>query len=188
MKPLLIILLSLFSINVCADWTLDLAQSAISFDTTKKETVTETHYFSDFRATVKDNGHAKLIINTASVNTNIDIRDQRLRDLFFKVAKFPEAKITLTVPTHYLAANANSASFNTKATIELVGMTYEQDVSLKVHYMKNNMVKVTSVHPVILNVASFNLTEGLNTLKDLAGLSSISFDVPVSVALTFTQS
>ena len=188
MRLLLITCLSLFSFNVFADWTLDLTQSSINFDTTKKETVTETHSFSDFNATVQDNGLAKLSINTASVDTNIGIRDQRLRDLFFKTTEFPNALVTLSVPTKHLKQTTKNVTLTTKAEIELVGMMIEQDVSLEIHYMKDNTVKVTSTEPVVLNVESFKLTEGLNTLKNLAGLSSISFEVPVSFSLTFKKS
>jgi hypothetical protein len=45
---------------------------------------------------------------------------------------------------------------------------------------------VVSAQPVILNVTDYQLGKGVEQLKELAGLPSISYAVPVSFYLTLT--
>lgn len=42
---------------------------------------------------------------------------------------------------------------------------------------------VTSAQPVIINATDYGLTDGINKLRDLAGLPSISYAVPVTFTL-----
>lgn len=46
---------------------------------------------------------------------------------------------------------------------------------------------VSSFQPIIINANEFGLVAGVDKLRDIAGLSSISQAVPVSFVLTLTQ-
>jgi polyisoprenoid-binding protein YceI len=189
MRFLLLTCFSLLSLNVFADWTLDSQKSELTFNTTKNAAVTETHHFNDFSGSIKPDGTAQLTINTATVQTNIDKRDQRLRDLFFKVANFPESNIGLSIPKDFLTAQkvGTQKVLETNAQISLVGKTVNKAVTLNVTYIAKDQVEVSSGMAVVLDVKEFGLLAGLNKLKNLAGLKSIDETVPVSFKLIFTK-
>ena len=48
-------------------------------------------------------------------------------------------------------------------------------------------VLAESGQPILVNAADLELTEGIATLQQIAGLDSISPTVPVSFTLTFTR-
>ena len=189
MRFISLICFSLLSLNAFADWTLDSQKSELTFNTTKNAAVTETHHFSDFNGSIKPDGTAQLTINTATVQTNIDKRDQRLRDLFFKVANFPESNIRLSIPKDILTAQkvGTQKVLETNAQISLVGKTVNKPVTLNVTYIAKDQVEVSSGMAVVLDVKEFGLLAGLNKLKNLAGLKSIDETVPVSFKLIFTK-
>ena len=83
-----------------ADWQLVSEASELSFVSVKAAHLAEQHHFKTVTGTVSDDGEAHLIVDLASVHTGIDIRDQRMRDMFFKVAEFPTADFysSLTLP------------------------------------------------------------------------------------------
>ncbi|MGB5604289.1 MAG: YceI family protein, partial [Gammaproteobacteria bacterium] len=50
-----------------------------------------------------------------------------------------------------------------------------------------NKLLVASRKPVVLQVADYELSEGVEKLREVAGLDSISKAVPVSFVLTFDK-
>src|SRR5690606_31654272 len=78
-----------------AEWTLDNEASAFYYVTSKAGAVSELNSFGNLSGTIADDGSATLSIDLASVNTAIEIRDQRMRDIVFKVGEFPRAEVAL---------------------------------------------------------------------------------------------
>jgi len=74
-----------------ADWTLDNAGSQLSFVTVKAQDVAEVHTFSELSGAVGADGRARVLIQLASVDTLIPIRDERMRDVLFNTELFPTA-------------------------------------------------------------------------------------------------
>ncbi|OQX14641.1 MAG: hypothetical protein BWK73_09005 [Thiothrix lacustris] len=48
-------------------------------------------------------------------------------------------------------------------------------------------MQVTTVAPIVLNAADFDLAAGLTALREIAGLTSISNAVPVTFFLSFVK-
>ena len=69
-----------------ADWTLDNAGSRLSFVSIKATNVAEVHTFDALSGSVGGDGHARVVIQLASVNTLIPIRDERMREMLFQTA------------------------------------------------------------------------------------------------------
>lgn len=53
--------------------------------------------------------------------------------------------------------------------------------------ISDNKLMVSSFQPIIINANEFGLVAGVEKLRDIAGLSSISQAVPVSFVLTLMQ-
>ena len=75
-------------------WDLSVEPSSIQFGSVKYEKgqeVIETHSFSSFQSTIEPGGDATITVQLDSVDTQNDLRNVRMRFLFFETFKFPEA-------------------------------------------------------------------------------------------------
>lgn len=81
MKKIIFFSLLVLSQSVLADWMLDKDQSVLNFITTKNASKTEVQSFDIMQGSIKQS-LATLTVDLSSVDTGIDIRDERLRELF----------------------------------------------------------------------------------------------------------
>ncbi len=170
-----------------ASWTLSPAESRLNFMSIKKTNVIEMHQFKKFQGVVDDNGKFTLTIDLASVDTNNEIRDGRMKEFLFDIAKFATATITGQLDMTELDAITEGA--NTEITIDaqldLHGQSQTVALDLVITRLVGAKMSVASLQPVILKVGDFGLVAGVEKLKELASLPSISQSVPVSFFLTF---
>lgn len=182
-------LLSLFLITAAANaasWQIDNAQSQLSFVSVKKSTIAEVHHFEWISGSLSASGEFALEIDLTSVNTGIEIRDSRMKEFFFETGAYPTADLKATVDPAIFSELATGASkpISVDASLDLHGQQQPLSLNLVVTRISDQELLVVSAQPVILNVADFNLVKGLEKLRDLAGLPSISQAVPVSFYLT----
>jgi len=74
-------------------WALDAGASTITIESEHSSSVVETHTFRAARGIIDVSGAVVLKVRLASLDTEHDLRDVRLRFLFFETFKFPEATI-----------------------------------------------------------------------------------------------
>lgn len=189
MRMLLTTLLVLASHNTLADWTLDPARSELSFVATKNAHVADNHYFHDLRGFITDKGKARLTVKTASVETNIDIRDKRMRSILFNVDAYPEASIRLMIRSSLAKPKPAGTSKTTDISgmLEMVGVKQLVSSRVTIYHMADGSMVVDSTEPVLVDTEDFGLLPAINKLRDMAGLNSISIKVPVSFRLVFTR-
>lgn len=170
-----------------ADWQLDASASSVSFVSIKNETIAETHYFRQLQGTVSAAGKAELHIDLASVDTGIEIRDQRMRELLFQVAEHPQATISVQLDAQQLSALRvdRPQAMRLPLQLEVHGNSAELQAELLVMIDSAGCLHVLSVQPVLVNASDFALVDGINALREVAGLGSIATVVPVSVHLQF---
>jgi len=170
-------------------WHLLPAQSHLGFISVKKGTMIETHHFGELSGMVGVDGTANITVTLDSVQTNIDIRDERMRTYLFETDKFPLAKINTKVDMAQFTAMPIDERINISQTItvNMHGKTTDFNASLIVTRIGVNKVAVDSQSPVVLDVEDFAMQGGLNKLRELASLSSISPEVPVSFSLVFER-
>jgi len=170
-------------------WTLDNEASELSYVTIKSGEIAEANSFEGLSGSVAADGTASVTIDLASVSTGIDIRDERMREVFFVVTDNPSATVTAQIdPAAFEAlAIGESAQTTLDATLSLKGI--EAPLSAEVTVTRAGADKVLAVSnaPVIIDASRFELIDGLGQLQELANLPSITPVVPVSFALTFTR-
>lgn len=168
------------------DWQVNNAQSKLSFVSTKKVNIAEVHSFGQLSGGLSAAGQFVLDIDLNSVNTNIDIRDSRMKEFLFDVIDFPAAQITAMIePELVNAMTVGQQELSAVAgKLELHGQTQALNFDVVVTKLADDTLFVVSATPVILNVADYQLVEGVEKLRELAGLPSISLAVPVSFYLT----
>jgi polyisoprenoid-binding protein YceI len=169
-----------------ANWQLDNDQSQLNFVSIKKGNVAEVHHFERLTGNLSENGTFTLDIDLESVNTNIEIRDQRMREFLFDVVDFPAASLTAQVEPALVAelASGMTRTATIDAELSLHGQKQSLTIDVLVTKLSDNTLMLVSAKPLVLNVSDFDLVQGVEKLRELAGLPSISHAVPVSFYLT----
>ncbi len=170
-----------------ADWTLDSDISSIQFITTKNSAVAEVHRFKKLSGSIDSSGAGKVEIALDSVDTLVAIRNERMRELLFQTATFPNAVIGTQVDLDILEQLPVGAEqvVATSLAVSLHGNEAELPAKLRVSALGNGRYVVTTAQPLLLRASDFDLADGIEQLRGIAGLDSISTAVPVTVYLVW---
>ncbi|QJR82791.1 YceI family protein [Alteromonas pelagimontana] len=188
MKQSLLALSACLALPASAAWHLDEDASRLHFMSTKNAQVTEIHSFKALSGELSDEGKLTVKVPLSSVDTAIDIRDTRLEEKVFEVAKFAEATFTADVPQDMLSLKAgDTIQGSVEGTMDLHGVKAPVTFDVIASKVNDNEMVVTTVTPTLISAESFKLKEGLETLQAIASLNSITFTVPVTFSVTFTQ-
>ena len=182
-----LLLLGLSSQPVFADWQLDADASSLNFISTKANTAAEVHRFNILEGSVDANGDATLTVDLASVDTAIEIRDQRMREQLFEVDRYPTATLATRVDMTKISqlAAGDSVTIYAQAQLSLHDTETSHTLVLEVLGLRKDRLLVISKRPVVVNAGQVGLLGGIEKLREIAGLTSISPAVPVTFALYF---
>ncbi len=188
-KTLLALALFAAAGNVSAQWALNNAASSIDFISVKNAAVAELNHFKKLQGTVSKNGEASVTIALASVETMIPIRNERLQSMLFEMQKFPQATVSTDVDLKRISNMKTGQSFVQPAQLALSLHGKEQTLKadLRIVKLRKNKLLVTTVRPVIVNADDFSLGKGIEALREVAQLLSISTAVPITASLVFEK-
>ena len=168
-------------------WTLNGPASSLHFVSVKKGAKMEVSSFAELSGTIDETGKAQFEVHLDSVDTNVDLRNVRLRFLLFETFNFPKAIVSAQLTEDMLGtlAQTEQAVVTLPFTLDLHGITkqYETDVALRLY--DKNEVLVTSLTPIVVELADFDLIEGRDKLQDtaevtIAPATSITFNLSFS--------
>ncbi len=170
-----------------AAWTLDNDSSQVSFVSVKAGDAGEVHRFTEISGELSSGGNASVTIQLASVDTLIPLRDERMREMLFQTNVFPTASLSTNIDMDALNAiePGNSMDMAANLTLDLHGQQLSLAAEMIVARLGDHRLMVSSRKPVIVNAASVDLVDGIEALREIANLPSISKAVPVSFVLTF---
>ena len=176
------------SVTAQANWYLDGESSRLSFITTQNANVANVHRFLVLHGKVDSKGLAQLRIEMDSVNSAVPLRDERMRDLLFDFKHVPEAQITAQLDLQPITALASGAQLelHLPVTVTLRGKQHVYEAELLATRLDERRFQVVTLEPLMLQAEDFGLQPELETLRKMAGLSAISFSVPVGAVLIFT--
>ena len=160
-------------------WTLS-DESRISLTSTKNGLVSETHSLAAIKGEVSAAGKVELALDLRAIETNIPIRNERMQTWLF--SDEPVAKLSANVEAA-LSAKETAFTIDQTLTLEANGNTVMLDVPLTVVREGNAAAKVAG--QLVIDVADFGYAPGIEKLREIAGLKSISTEVPVDVKLVF---
>ena len=188
-KTIALIAPLLFSTAVFADWKLNNKDSKLNYVSTKKSLIAETGHFNSLSGVVTNDGKFSLEIALDSVDSNIPIRNARMKEHLFDVKNYPYASVTglLDLEEINRLGAGESITLNQEFRLELHGKTETIVAPLRVVRLSAAQINVASLKPIIINTKLFDLEGGIGKLKELAGLDSISLAVPVTINLTFEK-
>ena len=134
-----------------------------------------------------DEGNVTVSIDLDSVDTAIQIRDERMREMLFETGEYPTATLVTTVDPQ--AVNALEPGASAEMTVEgqlmLHGATVSLTIEMTVARLSESRVMAVSQKPMIVNASQVGLLEGVERLRAVAGLPTISPAVPVTFVMTF---
>ena len=193
LRPIAILVCLCASFNassVLAQWNLDNDRSRLSFVTIKAGNIGEVHRFGSLSGTLSDTGALSVVVQLASVDTLIPIRDERMQQMLFETNLFPTATFSATLDM----AEVNDLPIGGSMVMDVTGQLTIRETSatvvprVMITRFGESGVVVNTLEPLILNADVLGLSEGVEKLREVAGLPSISSAVPTTFVLTLTRS
>jgi len=180
-------------LHAASSWAVDDKASEVTFVSVKSGDIAEVHSISQLSGSVvtSEQGEAEvnLKLHLASVDTGIAVRDERIREHLFETANFPTANVHghLRASDYLNLAVGDSLEQSLDLVLDLHGIRIPITVAVLVARLAEDRMMITSTRPLIVNAASLDLVQGIEKLRELAGLPSISNAVPVSLVLTLVR-
>jgi polyisoprenoid-binding protein YceI len=170
-----------------AEWTLDNDDSRLNFISIKAGNIAELHQFRSFSGSLDDKGNLLVDIDLTSVDTSIEVRDGRMREFLFETDTYPSAKLTAAIDMKAVddIDEGDSSVMTVDANLAIHGASLPLSIEVLVSRLEDDEMVVSSFKPVLVNAADIDLAAGVDKLRELAGLPSISLAVPVTFNLIF---
>lgn len=186
---LIVVTAMLGATSANAEWLLNNYRSEITFVSTKAIDIAEVHRFGDLAGRISDNGKAVVTIELKSVDTDVDIRDERMQSMLFETGKYPLATIRARFDKNMLENMMPGAisSREVEFELDLHGKEITVRTEVVISMLGESALTVVSRKPIIINAATFELSGGIEALRAIANLPSIGNAVPVSFALVFEK-
>ena len=177
------------STSAFASWELLNDESSLHYISIKDLNKGELNTFKELSGSVSDSGAVSLSVNLRSVDTKIPIRDERMQNELFEVEQFAAATISGNVDLAPIAQLAVGETYTDtlELTLSLHGVSKEVSSAVRITRLSAGRVLVSSLEPVIINADEYGLAQGIEKLRNLASLPTISWVVPVTYSLVFQE-
>jgi len=163
-------------------------EARIAFGSIKNDTNGEVHHFNKVNGTVSEAGDLKLTVDLTSLETNIDIRNERIAAHIFQEGK-ANAVITGEIDMEEVNSlkQGETTVVEIQATLAFAGFENDIDVEMLVARLSDDRVLVTTADFMMLSTEDLGIDEGVNILQKLASLSGITRVTPVAVRMVFEK-
>ncbi|AGA90666.1 hypothetical protein Thimo_1900 [Thioflavicoccus mobilis 8321] len=174
---------------VAAEWMLDPARSQLAFVSIKAEDTAEVNRFTEMSGSVDENGQVQVVLQLDSVETLIPIRNERIRKFLFETTDYKEAKLTAKIDGSFVEdmKPGDIETLVAEGILSLHGERQPMILRLQAAKVSGDTLMVASTEPLLVDAAKFGMTSGVEKLREIAGLESISTAVPVSFVVTFVD-
>ena len=172
-----------------AQWKLNENNSHLSFVSIKNNAVAEVNRFESLSGAVTVAGEATVNIALDSIETNIPIRNDRMKTMLFQTGIFTQASVStqLDIPVFRDLETGASISAELSLELNLHGIMGKVPARVRVTRAQKNTWLVNSIQPLIINAPGYQLAEGIEALRNIAGLQSITPVIPVTFILEFIE-
>ncbi|MGQ4275716.1 YceI family protein [Pseudidiomarina sp. E22-M8] len=170
------------------DWQLATDHSSLHFVSVKNDHIAETHRFTELKGELID-GELKITIPLSSLDTTIAIRNERMREHLFAASEYPVVTATAQVPTELYESDTASGTLPAVVplTVFIAGEAVELEAMVQVSKLSSDRMVATTSQPVLINTKQFGLVDGINQLREIAGLQRIDYVVPVTFSVQFDR-
>ncbi len=170
-------------------WTLNPDDSKLRYMSVKKGNKAETNSFVTLSGLITEGGKAQIRVLLDSVDTKVDLRNVRMRFLFFETFLHPEATITAQLDPSVLLDlhNTRRKLIDLDFTLSLHGVTVNKTAEVAIALINNDRVTVSATTPIALTLTDFNLDAGREKLQEAANVTIVPLGI-VSFDFVFDRS
>ena len=189
MKKLALVVAATLSFAAAADWSVNSQQSSLNFVSVKNDVVAETHSFKDLTGKLTEAGEFSVAIPAMSIDTIIPIRNERILEHVLAAKQYATINAKGKVDSKVFTGLKTGDSVVVDQALDLTLLTQTQSLTAKVKVTKvsDSQLVVTTVAPIMLDVNKFELNAGIEKLRELAGLKTISPMVPTTFSLVLVK-
>lgn len=168
-------------------WTLDGAASHLAYGSIKKDKIGEVNSFSGLKGTVDASGKADVTIDLTSLETNIDIRNERMLEHVFRGAGEAQLTAQLDMDEVKDLGVGDMAVVDVVGALSLLGVSTELDLEMVVVRLAKDRVMALTNNMVFVGTEELGVDAGIDKLMEIAKLPGITRTAPVTLRLVFTS-
>lgn len=169
-------------------WTSVDALSSVAFGSVKKDIIGEVHTFSNVSGSVDETGAVAVDIDLTSVETFIDIRNERMMKYVFddgEATAVLSGEVDMEDVNTLAVGEIGTTDFD--GTLTFAGIEAEVYVEMMVARLKEDRVLVTTSDFTMLSTADLGIDPGIDKLMELANLPGITRVTPVTIRMVFEK-
>jgi polyisoprenoid-binding protein YceI len=177
-----------------AAWRVDSRQSTFTFVTAKAGSpgttgIEEVQAFKQVGGSVGDDGKLDFSVDLASVETNIPLRNDRMKDLLFKVGIHPQAVFTGAIDARRFDALpvGATADVDLNGQLTIAGETRPLTANLRVVKLGSEALLVGTRMPIVVNLKDYGLQDGVEALRSVMNLNVLASSAPVSFSVVLRR-
>lgn len=153
-----------FAAGHANSWTLDGSLSNVSFGSIKNDYIGESHSFGDVSGTVSVEGAVEITLGLASVETMIDIRNERLGEFVFQNALSATLTAALEMDALNTLETGGATTVEAYGTLNHLGLDTDVDATFFVMRLTDSQVLVTTNGMAMLSTEDAGLDDGIDKL------------------------
>lgn len=153
-------------------WELQGNASSVVFDAHVIGSEASVSFFADSAGGIASDGATEVLVSLESIDSGDALRDARVRFLLLESFRMPHARVTARVEPDRLAGLEIGARtrISQPVTLELNGVSREIEATMDIVAISETAVSVTSLQPIPVELADFDLLTGLEKLERRAGV------------------
>lgn len=181
-----VLAMALAGVAQAQTWTLDGDASRIAYGSIKKDKIGEVNSFSGLTGTVDASGKANITIDLTSLETNIDIRNERMLEHVFRGAGEAQLTAQLDMDDVKGLGVGDMAVVDVEGALSMLGVSTELDIEMLVVRLAETRVMAVSNDMVFVGTEELGVDAGIDKLMEIAKLPGITRTAPVTLRLVFT--
>ncbi|MGB0410421.1 MAG: c-type cytochrome [Pikeienuella sp.] len=168
-------------------WSLSADESKLAFGSIKKDKIGEVHHFKSISGGVSADGAVKIEVDLSSVETWIDIRNERMGTQVF--SGMPPATLTANVDLAALEALSVGGTMtdDVSGVLSLGGASVELEVAIFAARLSADKAIITTDEMIFVQMEELGVNDGITKLMEIAKLPSITRTTPVTMRLVFAR-
>ena len=169
-------------------WQLNNDQAELRFASVKNKTIAEIHRFTELNGQITD-GQVQIAIALSSLDTQIPIRNERMQQHLFNAAEFPSIQAAGQLPMAEVQTLriGQTLALNIPLSLTIRDITKSVSAEVMVTRLSANQLSAATTAPIMVRATDFDLVDGIEKLRNIAGLSEIDYVVPVTFSVSFSQ-
>lgn len=171
-----------------AGWSLSADDSKVAFGSIKKNTIGEVHHFTGLTGAVAPDGVVSVAIDVTSVETFIDIRNERFLQHIF-AANVPKAVLSAKIDMAALEAlkPGETTDIDIEGKLTFNASDVAVEATMFVARLSADKVMVTTDEMIMISMEDLGIQTGVDQLQKIAKLPGITRVTPVTLRLVFTR-